>query len=116
VNGSRIRVTSGDVVTVYVSGVVESKTRPVVVISTDEYHKVRPDLIYGVLTTKLEAATEVTDCVLQDWGDAGLHRECAFRSFIQTCPQSEVRQCVGRLSERDWKAVQQCMRTALNFE
>ena len=42
----------GDVVVVDFPGVVETKRRPAVVISTDEYHKHRPDVIVGMFTTR----------------------------------------------------------------
>jgi mRNA interferase MazF len=62
---------AGDVVVVDFPGVTGVK-RPSVVLSSDEYHKVRPDLIVGLITSQTGGATESTDCELKDWASAGL--------------------------------------------
>lgn len=55
-------VKPGDVVTVDFPGVTGIKRRPAVVVSTDTYHKTRPDAILGLLTSQVTAATGPTDC------------------------------------------------------
>jgi len=57
---------AGDVVTVDFVGATGIKRRPAVVISSDAYHRERPDLILGVITSNLTAATTSTDCSLVD--------------------------------------------------
>jgi len=80
----------GDVVVVDFPGVVETKRRPAVVISTDEYHKHRPDVIVGMFTTRRAKATAPTDYLLQDWTTSGLHYPCVFRSFLVTLPVADA--------------------------
>ena len=55
----------GDVVIADFAGAALTKRRPMVVISSDAYHLQRPDLILGVLTTNLAAATASSDCILK---------------------------------------------------
>jgi mRNA interferase MazF len=100
----------GDVVTVDFPGAAGLKRRPAVVVSSDAYHAERPDVILGVVTTNLSAATTSSDCVLHDWHSAGLRAPSAFRSYFGMALPSVVH-VVGRLSNTDWGAV--CVKRAL---
>jgi mRNA interferase MazF len=103
---------SGDVITVDFPGVTGIKRRPAVVVSTEEYHDHRPDVIVGLLTSQTQDATAPTDYLLQDWAMAGLHRPSAFRVFLATLPAS-VTTHIGHCSDRDWKAIQDCLKTGI---
>lgn len=46
----------------------------------------------------------LTDCVLRDWKQEGLHGASWFRLFPVTPSQREVR-LIGRLSDSDWESV-----------
>lgn len=83
-------------------GAQVTKTRPAVVLSTEDYHRHRPDVVVGLITTQAP-----TDCALRDWKQAGLHAASYFRLFPVTLPQREVR-LIGRLSDSDWKSVRVC--------
>jgi mRNA-degrading endonuclease toxin of MazEF toxin-antitoxin module len=106
----------GDVVILNLQGAVQKKIRPAVVLSNEQYHRDHPDVIIGVVTTKLHQATTSTDYLLQDWWEAGLDSPSAFRAFILTRWQREVRQVAGKLSERDWSAVKERVRRALELD
>ena len=71
-----------------------------VAISVRRYHQERPDVIVGLLTTNLAAASSSSDYVLQGWQQAGLRKPSAFRSYIGTESQADV-QVIGHLSDRD---------------
>jgi len=68
-----------------------TKVRPAVVLSTETYHRYRPDIIVGVVTTQVPNPPAPTDCWLADWKQAGLHASSYFRLFPITFPQREVR-------------------------
>jgi mRNA interferase MazF len=101
----------GDVVTVDFPGATGIKRRPAIIVSTDLYHRVRPDVILGLITSQTAKAVQPTDYVLQDWKLAGLHSPSAFRTFLATMPTSTVT-IIGHLSDRDWAGVQSCLRQA----
>jgi mRNA interferase MazF len=103
---------AGDVVTVDFPGAQGIKRRPAVIVSTDTYHKTRPDVILGLLTTQVDSATTPTDFILQDWASAGLHNPSAFRTFLVTMPASSIK-FVGHLSDRDWRQAQECLKIAI---
>ena len=94
-------------------GVHATKRRPAVVVSSAEYHRTRPDVIVGVLTTQVAKATGPTDSVVLDWSSAGLRAPTAFRSFVLTFPATEVT-VIGKLSPRDWQEVQSRLGTAVS--
>lgn len=102
----------GDVVTVDFPGVQGMKRRPAIVLSSEVYHHTRPDVILGLLTSRVETATALTDYILQDWKSADLHSPSAFRVFLATMPATNV-VIIGHLSERDWKQVQERLKIAL---
>ena len=77
------------------------------------YHLARPDVILALITSKLSAATVITDYILQDWNQAGLHQPSAFRAFLETHPASAIQFEIGKLSDRDWLEVQARLRLAI---
>ena len=102
----------GDVVTTNFPGADVTKRRPGIVVSTSLYQNTRPDVIVGAVTTKLARATAPSDYILQDWSEAGLRQPSAFRAYLITFEQSDVR-LIGHLSEQDWNGVQNCLVQAL---
>lgn len=111
---ARQAVRPGDVVTVDFPGATNVKRRPAVVISTDVYHSVRPDVIIELLTSQIKSAVAPTDFVLKDWSSAGLHQPSAFRAFLVTMPQRSV-QVIGHLSDHDWHEVQAILKQAVSM-
>lgn len=102
----------GTLISVDFSGATGIKRRPAVVLSSTTYHAIRPDVIIGLITSQMKGLG-TTDYILQDWAAAGLRTESIFRSFIVTVPASTNITKIGQLSERDWKAVRSCVKTAL---
>ena len=101
----------GDVVVGMLSGARETKVRSGVVIASDEYLCERPDVLIGILTTKLPKTTASTDSILSDWRSAGLRAESCLRAYVLTVHRSEVT-LIGHLSDRDWNRVKAGVRTA----
>jgi len=99
----------GDVVVGAFPGAHLTKTRPAVVLSTENYHLHRPDVVVGIITTQPPQPLVPTDCALLDWRQAGLHAASYFRLFLVTLPQREIRR-IGRLSDADWQSVRACLR------
>ena len=102
----------GDVALVDFAGAAKTKRRPTVVVSSATYHEHRPDVILATLTTQMPAVTSPTDCVIQDWKDAGLHKPSVFRAYFGMAETSVVK-VIGHLSDRDWRAAQECLGRAI---
>jgi mRNA interferase MazF len=103
----------GTIVVVDFPGVTGIKRRPAVIVSSALYHRARPDVILGVITSQIDSATAATDYLLQDWKAAGLRRTSAFRAFLITLPRSAITARLGQLSETDWQAVRERVKVAL---
>jgi mRNA interferase MazF len=102
------------VVTVEFPGSTGVKRRPAVVISSELYQSVRPDVVLALLTSQLQGASAPTDYHLQDWSDAGLQGPSAFRAFFATLAARNLKK-IGRLSDRDWEEVKSRLRIAIAF-
>ena len=106
---------SGDVVVGAFPGAHLTKIRPAVVLSTEAYHRYRPDVIIGLITTQAPQPLAPTDCELRDWKQAGLHSTSFFRLFAVTISRREVR-IIGRLSDSDWESVRLCFKVGFGGE
>jgi mRNA interferase MazF len=106
----------GDVIWIDFPGVVQTKRRPAVILSSPTYHTTRPDLIVGLITSQIAKAVAPTDHLLQDWQSAGLRVPSAFRSFLLTLPQSAIVSTMGTLSPADWLEVTRRVRLALDLK
>lgn len=89
-----------------------TKRRPALVVSSDVYHTSRPDVILGLITSRIQDATAPTDYLLLDWKEASLHHPSAFRAYLVTLPYHTV-STIGKISERDWQVVQSRIRKAI---
>src|ERR1039457_5357898 len=84
-------------------GAAETKVRPAVVIASDTYLVERPDVLVGILTTKLPRTATSMDYVLLDWRSAGLRATSCFRAYVLTIHRSDLT-VIGHLSEHDWRS------------
>lgn len=105
----------GDVVVGAFPGANTTRIRPAVVLSTELYHRHRPDVIVGLITTQPPKELASTDCELRDWRQAGLHQPSVFGLFPVTLLQREVRP-IGRLSESDWSSVRACFKAGFGSD
>ena len=101
----------GDLIVGMLAGAAETKIRPAVVIASDTYLVERPDVIVGILTTKISTTLASTDYVLLDWQSAGLRAESCFRAYVLTLHRSNAT-VIGHLSDRDWTQVKSRVRIA----
>ena len=101
----------GDVVVGVLEGAAETKVRPAVVIASTTYLSERPDVLVGILTTRMHKPPASSDYSLQDWQVAGLRAESHFRAYVLTVHRSELT-IIGHLSNRDWSRVKACVGNA----
>lgn len=78
--------------------------RPTVIVSRADFNQ-RGDLIVAAITT--HSPRLPTDVALQDWKSAKLVKPSTVRMLIATVAESRIVHHVGRLTDRDWAAVQQ---------
>jgi mRNA interferase MazF len=98
-------VNAGDVVLVpfpYRDQLAE-RTRPAIVVSAQAYNQ-QGDVVVAAVTS--HAARFPTDYSLLDWQAAGLQFPSTVRMILATAAQGRIVRVIGRLSDRDWNAVQ----------
>jgi mRNA interferase MazF len=106
---------AGDVVWIEFPGVVQTKRRPAVVLSSPGYHATRPDLIVGLVRSQTASATSPTDFIIHDWQAAGLRVPSAFRAFLLTLPRLAVVSTMGTLTQADRVEVAKRVKLAIEL-
>ncbi len=102
----------GTVVIADFPGVQNTKRRPAVVVSSEQYAKERPDVILAVVTSQIHKANASTDHVIRDWSAAGLAKPSAIRMFLFTLPKNQTIE-IGELSDFDCDEMVKRVRIAL---
>jgi len=104
----------GDVVLVQFpfSNASGTKDRPAVVLSTSIYHDNWDDLLVVAITSRWPKTSRPSDYELQDWRAAGLSLPSWVRSKVATIHRAVISRKLGQLSNRDFFAVENCLRIA----
>jgi len=98
----------GDVIAVpyEYSDLTGGKVRPAVVISSEAYNLVCPDVVAAGVSSQVAKAGPY-DHILTDWATAGLRYPSLIRGRLLTIEQSLIRRTVGRLSRADLAAFEE---------
>jgi mRNA interferase MazF len=86
-----------------------TKRRPAVVVSTERYHRERPDLIIMAVTSQARPAGALGDVQLKDWQAAGLIKPSVVKPVITTIEQLLVIRRLGALKETDQTALKRAL-------
>lgn len=89
-----------------------AKKRPAVVVSAAAYNAERPDLIVMAVTSQARAENSF-DIPLADWPQAGLIKASVVKPVIATIERPLVIKRLGRLSEKDRRALAEGIQRAL---
>lgn len=91
-----------------------AKRRPVLVVSTEEYHQGRQEMIVAAITSNVDHLLP-GDHLVQDWQAAGLLYPSVVTGIVRTVKQSMIHRRLGALSGTDLQAVQAQLRRALGL-
>ena len=92
------------------------KERPALIVSTEDFHRTRPDdLLVALITHRIWKYHGPTDYLLQDWQAAGLTQPSVVRSSLYLLLRSDVKSIRGSLTARDLQGVAACLRPALGL-
>jgi mRNA interferase MazF len=107
----------GDVILVDIafSGAVGHKRRPAVVISTDTFNAAGIKLIVAAITSSVSPPFRPGDCLLNNWGSAGLVKPSAVRGVLATVDKADIVRKLGALSAQDLAVVEQSIAGLLGF-
>jgi mRNA interferase MazF len=88
-----------------------TKKRPAVVVSSDAYHRDRPDLILMAITSQVRpGAGEVA---VQHWKQAGLLKASVLKPLLATFERALVIRKLGKPEGQDRQALRHCLSTIL---
>jgi mRNA interferase MazF len=90
-----------------------TKKRPAVVVSSNAYHRERPDLILMAITSHLRPAPAVGEAAILHWQAAGLLKPSVIKPLVTTIEARLVRRQLGSLHADDMAALRQILNTVL---
>ena len=100
-----------DVVFSDASGV---KKRPALVISSEEYHKTRQEVIIAAITSNVKRVL-CGDTAIEGWEEAGLIAPSLVTGIIQTVKAGMISRKLGILGEKDFQKAQRNLQKALTL-
>ncbi len=91
-----------------------SKKRPALIISSDNYHKGRQEVIIVAITGNIERVL-FGDTKIDKWKEAGLIYPSLVTGIIRTMKNSMIINKLGTLLQQDFQKVQKNLGKALGF-
>jgi len=82
-----------------------TKRRPAVVVSSDAYHRERPDLIILAVTSQARPQAALGEAAVARWKEAGLLRPSVLKPVVATLERGLVLRKLGRLEGEDLQAL-----------
>ena len=89
-----------------------TKKRPAVVVSSNAYHRQRPDLILMAITSQLRATT-VGEAVMSQWQQAGLIKPSVLKPLLTTIERRLIIRKLGELQPDDRAALRNSLASIL---
>lgn len=86
-----------------------TKKRPAVVVSSDAYHRQRPDIILMAITSQVRPTTTVGEAVLQHWKSAGLIKPSVLKPLLATVEHRLILRKMGVLHDDDVAALRKAL-------
>ncbi len=93
-----------------------SKLRPAVVISSEEYNRVSPDVLIASTTSNRSALPHPGDRPIREWKAAGLLKPSLAQTKIATVEAPVIRRKLGALEAEDLEAFTAGLREALDLQ
>ena len=91
-----------------------SKKRPAVVVSSDAYHRHRPDVIVMALTSQiLRPAGAPGEALISNWQGAGLPKASLIKPVVATLERGLILRTLGALQGADVEALRTALRQIL---
>jgi len=90
-----------------------TKKRPAVVVSSNAYHRDRPDVILMAVTSQLRPAAGVGEVAVERWKQAGLLKPSVLKPLLATVEKGLVIRKLGRLEAQDRDALRRELKMIL---
>ena len=86
-----------------------TKRRPAVIVSSDAYHRERPDLIILAVTSQARPQAALGEAAVAKWKAAGLLRPSVLKPVVATLERGLVVRKLGRLEDEDRAALRKVL-------
>ncbi len=90
-----------------------TKKRPAVVVSSESYHRARPDLILMAITSQIHPAPTVGEAIVVHWQAAGLLKPSVIKPLLTTIDANLVIRQLGQLHPDDQSSLRQVLAAVL---
>jgi mRNA interferase MazF len=90
-----------------------SKKRPAVIVSSNRYNQLRPDVILIAVTSQISSQTQIGDIIVSNWSSAGLIKPSAIKPVLTTLEKTLVIKTLGKLELGDRKILNEFLGTII---
>jgi mRNA interferase MazF len=91
------------------------KKRPAIVISSETYNQVKPDLILIAVTSQLSQELQFGEMLILEWSRAGLLKASLVKPLIATLEKSLIIRKLGALEMQDKQSLKCCLQQILSY-
>jgi mRNA interferase MazF len=89
------------------------KQRPAVVVSSEAYHRARPDILIMAITSQTRPRPAIGEAPIRRWKEAGLIKPSVFKPLLATVERTLIRRKLGHLEPEDLQALRELLPTIL---
>jgi mRNA interferase MazF len=90
-----------------------TKQRPAVVISSEAYHRARPDILIMAITSQARSRSALGEAPIRHWKEAGLIKPSVLKPLLATVDRTLVRRKLGHLELEDLRVLRDLLPTIL---
>lgn len=90
------------------------KKRPALILSSEEYHRSRQEVMIAAITSNIERVL-AGDTKLKDWKKANLLFPSLVTGILQTIKRDMIERVLGSLSSEDFQNVRKNLQISLGF-
>ena len=90
-----------------------TKRRPAVVVSSDAYHRERPDIILMAITSQSRPVPTVGEVAIEHWQEAGLLKPSVIKPLLATIEDNPILHHLGPLPFEDQASLRRVLAAIL---
>jgi mRNA interferase MazF len=89
------------------------KKRPAVVVSSNSYNQLRPDVILIAVTSQISLQTQIGETIIGNWPSAGLIKPSAIKPVLTTLEKTLIIKKLGKLELDDRTILNEVLNTIM---
>ena len=91
-----------------------TKRRPAVVVSSNAYNRVRPDVILMAITGHMSDYPRIGEVILSGWKEAGLLKASTIKPILATIEEDQIIRTFGKLTRPDSLLLKDALKAILS--